>query len=69
MNEIIGIVLAVIAALAGMFFAGRKSGKEKRARDDLNAMRKSKENHEKVSHMDDDSQLAEFDRLRDARRR
>lgn len=69
MNEIIGIVLAVIAALAGMFFAGRKSGKDKRVRNDLDAMRKSKENYEKVSRMDDDSQLAEFDRLRDARRR
>ena len=29
MNEIIGVVLAVIAALAGMFFAGRKGGAEK----------------------------------------
>lgn len=69
MNEIIGIVLAVIAALAGMFFAGRKSGKDKRTRDDLNAMRKSKENYEEVSRMDDDDQLAEFDRLRNERRR
>lgn len=69
MNEIIGIVLAVVVALGGMFFAGRKSGKDKRARDDLDAMRKAKESHEKVSRMDDDDQLAEFDRLRDARRR
>ena len=69
MNEIIGIVLAVIVALGGMFFAGRKSGKDKRTRDDLDAMRKAKENYEKVSRMDDDSQLDEFDRLRDARRR
>ncbi len=68
MNEIIGIVLAVIVALGGMFFAGRKSGKDKRARDDLDAMRKSKENYEEVSRMDDDSQLDEFDRLRDKRR-
>lgn len=69
MNEIIGVVLAVIAALAGVFLAGRKSGKDKRTRDDLDAMRKSKENYEEVSRMDDDAQLAEFDRLRDARRR
>ena len=69
MNEIIGIVLAVIVALGGMFFAGRKSGKDKRTRDDLDAMRKAKGNYEEVSHMDDDSQLDEFDRLRDARRR
>lgn len=69
MNEIIGIVLAVIVSLGGMFFAGRKSGKDKRVREDLDAMRKSKENYEKVSRMDDDSQLSEFDRLRDKRRR
>ena len=69
MNEIIGIVLAVIVALGGMFFAGRKSGQGKRDKDDIKAMRKSKENYEEVSRMDDDSQLAEFDRLRDKRRR
>lgn len=29
MNEIIGVVLAVIVALGGMFFVGRKGGAEK----------------------------------------
>lgn len=69
MNEIIGIILAVIVAMGGVFLAGRKSAQGKRHKDDLKAMRKSKENHEKVSRMDDDGQLAEFDRLRNERRR
>ena len=68
MNEIIGIVLALVAALASGFFVGRSSSKRKKAERDLTGAMESKRNYEKVSQMDDDAQLAEFDRLREKRR-
>lgn len=43
MNEIIGIVLAVIVALGGMFFAGRSSQKSKQKKERLDSIEKSNE--------------------------
>lgn len=62
-------IAAVLVLVIGAFWAGLRTQGNKKAKQDADAMRKSKENHEKVSRMDDDAQLREFDRLRDARRR
>lgn len=69
------LVLAV--AVAGGLIAIRQSGKaagrqeaeQQQTADALDALRKSKDNYENVARMDDDAQLAEFDRLRDLRRK
>lgn len=69
--------LALIAAAFAAFFGIRQSGKaagraeieRKQTAQALEAIRKSNANREEVARMDDDAQLAEFDRLRDARRR
>ena len=68
-------VLGAIALLGG-WLAARQSGKQAGRREveqeheaqNLDAIRKANANREKVTRMDDDSQLAEFDRLRAARR-
>lgn len=43
MNEIIGVVLAVIMALAGVFLAGRSSQKNKQKKERLDSIEKSNE--------------------------
>ena len=64
---------AVLAVLAGAYAAGgraaRRANDHRLDLDALTAIRKSKENYETVSRMDDDAQLREFERLRDKRRR
>lgn len=61
--------------IAGLFYvwqsgksAGRAEVEQERTADSLDAIRRSNANREEVSRMDDDTQLAEFDRLRAARR-
>ncbi|NYT81458.1 hypothetical protein H0A70_08140 [Alcaligenaceae bacterium] len=69
------IVLAVAVA-AGLIAirqsgkaAGRQEAEQQQTAEALDALRKSKDNYENVARMDDDAQLAEFDRLRDLRRK
>ena len=64
----IDTIVAVLVLAVGLFWAGMRASSNTTAKKDAKAMRKSKENHEKVSRMDDDSQLREFDRLRSKRR-
>ena len=68
----IAAVGAVLAGLAAVRQGGKQAGREeieqKRNADALDAIRRSNANREEVSQMDDDDQLAEFDRLRAARR-
>jgi len=61
-------IIAILMLAVGAFWAGIRASANKKAKKDAQAMRKAKENHEKVSRMDDDSQLREFDRLRSKRR-
>lgn len=69
--------IAALAALGAAVIGIRQSGKaagrqeveQQQAADALDALRKSKDNYENVARMDDDAQLAEFDRLRDLRRK
>lgn len=67
-----GYVLAAAAVLMAVF-AIRQSGKNQartdQIEDAIKSMRKSNENREEVSRMDDDTQLDEFDRLWNARRK
>jgi hypothetical protein len=64
------------AVLAGLFAvrqsgksAGRAEAERKQTAQALEAIRKSNANREEVARMDGDAQLAEFDRLRDLRRK
>jgi len=69
--------IALIAAAFAAFFGVRQSGKqagkaevERKHNDEaLDAIRRSNANREEVAQMDDDAQLAEFDRLWAARRK
>lgn len=69
--------IAAIGAAFAAVFAIRQSGKaagkaevtQKQTEEALDAMRKSNANREEVARMDDDAQLAEFDRLWAARRK
>lgn len=60
---------AVLAIRQSGKAAGRQEAEQQQAADALDALRKSKDNYENVARMDDDAQLAEFDRLRDLRRK
>jgi len=69
--------IATVAAAFAAFFAIRQSGKaagkaeitHKQTAEALEAIRRSNANREEVARMDDDAQLAEFDRLWAARRK
>lgn len=69
--------IATVAAAFAAFFAIRQSGKaaareeitQKQTAEALDAIRRSNANREEVARMDDDAQLAEFDRLWAARRK
>lgn len=69
----IAVAGAAFAALVGIRQSGKAAGRaeieRKQTAQALEAIRKSNANREEVAQMDDDAQLAEFDRLRDARRR
>lgn len=54
MNEIIGIILAVIAALGTAWFAGRKTEKNHQEKKRVKSLEKSNEIHKEHSKMDDD---------------
>jgi len=69
--------IATVAAAFAAFFAIRQSGKaagkeevtHQQTAEALDAIRRSNANREEVARMDDDDQLAEFDRLWAARRK
>lgn len=65
-------ILGAAGVIASLFLArqsGKRAAKNEQAQSDLDATLQSKRNYEKISQMDDDSQLAEFDRLRAKRRK
>lgn len=62
------IIALVVALIGGAFFYGRNTIKNKQTKVELESTIEAKKNYEKISQMDDDDQLAEFDRLRSKRR-
>lgn len=76
MAEIIASILpyavgavGIIAALVGVFMRGRASAKRDIQLDNYDAMKGAQEVRRDVEAMDDDNLAAEFDRLREQRRR
>lgn len=68
MTEVLAGLGALVIALAAAFLSGRRSGRKAKTSDDVEALRSAKENYEKISRMDDDSVLREFDRMHKGRR-
>lgn len=69
---LVGVASAIAVGFT-IWLSGKSSGKaeakQKDIKDALNSIRGANETREEVNRMDDDSQLAEFDRLRAARRK
>lgn len=68
MNELIGIIIAVMAGLAGAWFAGRSAEKSKQDKRSLDAMRKAKDISREIQTKSDDDLADMFDRLHNKRR-
>lgn len=68
MSELLLTAGAFILAVIVAFFSGRISGKGTKSKEELESLKEAKKTYEEIDRMDDDDQLAEFDRLYNSRR-
>lgn len=75
-DQFLPYIVGLIAVIAGLFGYGRVQRSKGRrdveaeiTKNTLDSIRRANENREEVSRMDDDTRLAEFDRLWIARRK